>query len=88
MLPPLVEFSNGVIVLASFNSTRGGIINISNIISGLSTLWNIYTLRINLLEEFVNSLSFEHMFVFSKFTGVFTVNLSEDWSFTGGFTSS
>jgi len=73
--------------MGGFYSSVTNFINISDIISGLSVLWKVNTLGLDLLEEFVNSLSFEHMFVFSKFTGVFTFNLSEDWSFTGGFTS-
>jgi len=83
-----VEFSNFVVPMIRFFSSGTSVINISNIVSGLSTLWNGNTLRLDLLEEFVYGLSFEHMFVFSKFTGVFTFNLSEDWSFTSSFTSS
>jgi hypothetical protein len=70
-----------------FDSSGRGVVNISDVISSLCVLWKVNTLRLNLLEEFVNSLSFEHMFVFSKFGGVFTINFSKDWSFSGGFTS-
>lgn len=83
-----IKSTNFVIKMIRFSSSRTSVINISDIISGLSILWKINTLRLDLLEEFVDGLSFEHMFVFSKFTGVFTFNLSEDWSFTSSFTSS
>lgn len=74
-------------MLSGFYSSVTNFINISDVFSGLSVLWKVNTLGLDLLEEFVNSLSFKHVFVFSKFTGVFTFNLSENWSFTGGFTS-
>lgn len=69
----------------SFTGTN--IFSISDIISVLSLGWEINTLGLVLLEEFVHGVNFKHMFVFLKFGGEFTFNLSEDWLFTGGFGS-
>jgi hypothetical protein len=53
----------------------------------LSLGWEINTLGGVLLEEFVHGVNFKHMFVFLKFVGEITFNLSEDWLFTSSFSS-
>jgi hypothetical protein len=54
----------------------------------LSLGWEINTLGLVLLEEFVHGVNFKHMFVLLKFAGVFLINLSENWLFTSSFRSS
>jgi hypothetical protein len=54
----------------------------------LSLGWEINTLGLVLLEEFIHGVNFKHMFVLLKFAGVFLINLSENWLFTSSFRSS
>jgi len=68
--------------------TGANIFSVSDIFSVLSLGWEINTLGLVLLEEFVHGVNFKHMFILLKFAGVFLIDLSENWLFTSSFRSS
>lgn len=74
------------------NDSRNGLVYLIHVFE-ISKIGGSIFVKINSgiivtgLEEFFHGVSFEKMFVFSKFVGERRTCFSKDWGFTGGFSS-